>query len=326
MYVYGLAAFARLVAENPDPQLRAAYHDYAMKFANAAMETMWAFMPDWDTWQAGNYVEGTFVFPHRIPTASQCLEARERAIEHVRQFDPEHFDEDFLKLIDDKKGECERLRDYAGKPLSHNMSGALVMSLIELWRALDSDFYRTSPDRASNAELTRGVIPLVVTRHQRYFFNRLRIKYDRYTACAMHGTTGTTYQIRMSRTRHTATWTCSISTSCGAVSIDSTRKWHPWASPFRCTMRMLRRFANTFLHIARPAEIDRGGNVRGNVDGDATEPDEKTGKTDGNNSRVGRVGHARGGRRHGVPAVPRRVVAHRHHRGAARKCPEVSRA
>ena len=47
---------------------------------------------------------------------------------------------------------------------------------------------------------------------------------------------------------------------------------------------MLRRFANTFLHqIARPAEIDRGGNVRGNVDGDATEPDEKTGETDGNN-------------------------------------------
>ena len=43
---------------------------------------------------------------------------------------------------------------------------------------------------------------------------------------------------------------------------------------------MVRRFANTFLQqIARPAEIDRGGNVRGNVAGDATEPDEN-GKTD----------------------------------------------
>ena len=88
IYVYGLAAFARLVAEDPDPQLRTAYHDYAMKFANSAMETMWAFMPDWDTWQAGNYVEGTFVFPHRIPTASQCLEARDQAKEHVRSSTP----------------------------------------------------------------------------------------------------------------------------------------------------------------------------------------------------------------------------------------------
>ena len=35
------------------PPLQAAYHDDAMKFANATMETMWAFMPDWDTRQAG---------------------------------------------------------------------------------------------------------------------------------------------------------------------------------------------------------------------------------------------------------------------------------
>ena len=136
------------------------------------------------------------------------------------------------------------------------MSMALVMSFIELWRALDSHFYRTSPHRAGNAELTRGVIPLMVTRHQRYFFNRLRLK-NGHKACAMSGTTGTTYQIRLSRTRHTATWTCSISTSCGAVLIDSTRKWHLWASPFRCTMRMLRALCQ---HL--PAYCAAGGNRR----------------------------------------------------------------
>ena len=50
--------------------------------------------------------------------------------------------------------------------------------------------------------------------------------------------------------------------------------------PIRLNMTMLRRFANTFLHIAPPAEIDFGGNVRENVHGDATRPDKDTGKTD----------------------------------------------
>ena len=282
MYVYGLAAFARLVAEDPDPQLRAAYHDDAMKFANATMETMWAFMPDWDTRQAGNHVEGTFVLPHRIPTASQCLEARDLAIEHVRQFDPElspeHF-EAFLKDMNDAKGEGARLRDYAGKPLAHNMSMALVMSFIELWRALDSHFYRTSPHRAGNAELTRGVIPLVVTRHQRYFFNRLRPKgnFSRYewnygddvpnpaVEDTSHGNLDMFYIDILWR------------------SFDRLNaQVAPMGEPIPLHDRMLRAFANTFLHIARPAEIDGGGNVRGRVNGDATKPN-KEGKTDGNN-------------------------------------------
>jgi hypothetical protein len=281
VYVYGLAAFARLVAEDPDPQRRAAYGADAMKFANATMETMWAFMPDWDTWQAGNYVEGTFVLPHRIPTASQCVEARERAKEHVRQFDREHFEE-ILKLIDDVKGECERLRDYAGKPLAHNMSAALVMSFIELWRALDSHFYRTSPDRASNAELTRGVIPLVVTRHQRYFHNRLRLKYDHIQGQRYAWNYGddvpNPHVENMSHANLDMFYIDILWRSFDRLNAQVA----PMGEPIPLHDAVLRRFANTFLHIARPAEIDRGGNVRGNVDGDATKP--KEGKTDWNNS------------------------------------------
>ena len=94
LYVYGLAAFARLVAEDPDPQLRAAYHDDAMKFANAAMETMWAFMPDWDTWQAGNHVEGTFVLPPPDPDRQPVRRgprARNRARPPVRPREPRGF-------------------------------------------------------------------------------------------------------------------------------------------------------------------------------------------------------------------------------------------
>lgn len=56
-----------------------------------------------------------------------------------------------------------------------------MMSFIELWRALDSDFYRMSPERTSSGELARGVIPLMVARHQRYFVNRLGNDGPRYT-------------------------------------------------------------------------------------------------------------------------------------------------
>ena len=74
-----------------------------------------------------------------------------------------------------------------------------------------------------------------------------------------------------------------MSTCCGAVSTDSTRKWRAWASRFRWTMRCCAASPTRSLQqIARPAEIDRGGNVRGNVDGAATKPND-IGETDGNN-------------------------------------------
>ena len=58
-----------------------------MKFANAALETFSAFLPEFDTRQAGQFVEGTFHRPRRFPTARQCAEARDRAKEHVWRFD-----------------------------------------------------------------------------------------------------------------------------------------------------------------------------------------------------------------------------------------------
>ena len=143
-----------------------------MKFANAALETMLVFLPDFDTRQVDGFVEGVFHRPRLIPTASQCAEARDRAKAHVRQFDSENFD-GLSAEIDKAYAACTVAGRYAGKPLAHNEAGALMMSLIELWRALDSDFYRTSPERHSNADLARGLIPLMVTRFQRYFVNRL---------------------------------------------------------------------------------------------------------------------------------------------------------
>ena len=157
VYLYGIAAFARLVAEH-----RASHEVYgaqAVKFANAALETMWAFMPEFDTRQLDRFVEGTIYRPRRFPTASECTDARDDAKEHVHLHDSRNF-EGLSALIDDAYSVCMSAGDYAGKPLAHNEAGALMMSFIELWRALDSDLYRTSPDRQSNADLAHGMIPL----------------------------------------------------------------------------------------------------------------------------------------------------------------------
>ena len=42
--------------------------------------------------------------------------------------------EDLFPRIDKAKSDCGETGSYAGKPLAHNESGALVMSFIELWR------------------------------------------------------------------------------------------------------------------------------------------------------------------------------------------------
>ena len=276
VYLYGMAAFARLVAEHAASQ--AVYGALAVKFANAAMETFWAFMPDFDTRQVGSFVEGTIYRPRLFPTASQCADARDRAKEHVRAFDSQHI-EGLSALIDDAYSDCTEAGRYAGKPLAHNEAGALMMSFIELWRALDSDLYRTSPDRQSNADLARGVIPLMVTRLQRYFVNRLQHE---------NGGPGGHYQWHYNDDVPAPHFENTSHANLDMFYLDVLRRSldrldaqvAPVGEPITLNDEIVRRFANTFLQqIARPEEIDGGGNVRGDVTGEATEPDEN-GKTD----------------------------------------------
>ena len=65
----------------------------------------------------------------------------------------------------------------------------------------------------------------------------------------------------------------------GTVHTEPLPQVAPAGEPILLNAPMQGRFANTFLHVGRPAEIDRGGHVRGNVHGDPTEPD-KAGRTD----------------------------------------------
>jgi hypothetical protein len=53
LYAYPIAAFARIVAE--DTSLHAAYGGDAVRYANAAMQTMWMIMPQVKYRQAGSF-------------------------------------------------------------------------------------------------------------------------------------------------------------------------------------------------------------------------------------------------------------------------------
>ena len=188
-YAYPIAAFARIVAE--DPTLHTTYGNDAVRYTNAVLKTVWAFMPQIDYRNpssgdgdfacdkaflpqiAGNFLEAylrnsegppTSEGQPTRPTQQECEAAYQKAVND----DPEH--------VDRHKGMrkiCNDSRIIAGLPMAHNENLAFTMVLIELWRALESAFYRQSPARSRDAEPTRTLIPLLVSRQQRYFVNHL---------------------------------------------------------------------------------------------------------------------------------------------------------
>jgi hypothetical protein len=268
LYAYGVAAFARIVSE--DPSLQAEYGADAVRFANETLKTMWAFMTGWDTWLAWNVLpEGTFNRPAVFPTAAQCKQTHDFSYEHALEFAGVDGQKptDVLKKIDDATSQnCLRAGAYAGKPEAHNQSGMLISMMIELWRALDSDFYRHSQNRSSDSDLARGLIPVVVARHQRFFVNSLQIRNgslgERYW---WHYNDGVPDPHTEDGHSHLDMFNLDVLrrgfSRLNAVTASS-------GEPIVLNDVMLQRFANTFLQeIARPDEIDRGGDFRFDLDG-----------------------------------------------------------
>lgn len=164
LYAYPIAAFARIVAE--DASLHAAYGNDAVHYANVVIETVWTFIPQIRYRNAGSFVEAWIATHDNYrtkPTTKNCEDAYEQAL----KVDPGAPNGDMLKG-------CKELRVAAGSPLAHNENLAFAMVLIELSRALDSAFYRQSPARSQDAEPTRALIPLLVSRQHRYFMNRVQ--------------------------------------------------------------------------------------------------------------------------------------------------------
>jgi len=165
LYAYPIAAFARIVAGNPS--LQGAYGNDAMDGANAVLETVNLFLPQIRGRRAGAFIEAALTMHdgyRNKPSASDCQGEYDR---NMRD-DPQN-----RNRWDQICKNCNNLRKQAGHPLAHNENFAFAMVLIELSRVLDSDFYQHSPRRSSNAGSIRGLLPVIVSRQQRYFVNRL---------------------------------------------------------------------------------------------------------------------------------------------------------
>jgi len=275
LYAYGLAAFARIVSEDPSLQTQygpdaARYGPDAVKYANEALKTMWTFMSGFNSWLAWNVVpEGTFMRPAVFPTTEQCQQAHDFSYEHALEFAGVNGakPDDVLRLIDNALSQsCLRAGSYAGKPEAHNQSGMLISMMIELWRALDSDFYRSAETRSGDSELAHGVIPLVVVLHQRFFADNLHIRSssrgENYWWNYNDGVPDPHIEDGHSHLdmfnldvlrRGFLRLNAAVAGTGEAIALDDA---------------MLQRFANTFLdEIARPDEIDGGGDFRFDVNG-----------------------------------------------------------
>jgi hypothetical protein len=287
IYNHTLAAFARIVLEDPslqsiiDPvtpdrpdKLDPNGHTYveeAVAAANAALETYQVFAPQfWARTSANDGImEGTF---NRSPVAPRpmydCVPARNAAVARAQALitDPQLLS-DTLKDINRNSPVCTDALQFAGAPLAHNESGSLMMSFIELWRALDTIQYQSSLQRSPDADAVRNMIPLMAARHQRYFVNRLQTRQD--------GAQGERYwwhynddvvREHAEDTDHghlDMRYVYVLKDSFDRLNAIVTLK----GEPLDLDDGMLRRFANTFLEqLARPNEIDTGGEFRGDMD------------------------------------------------------------
>jgi hypothetical protein len=269
VYLYPIVAFARLVLE--DASLQEQHGGAAMLFANAGIETFQTFASQLDYQQtAAGYIEGTINRPTVFPTSSQCQSAKQAATYHATQFSG-LTGEDLKKLLDrinGAGGACDTAGGEAGLPLAHNESAALMIAYIELWRALDSAYYRDSPLRGTGASLVHALIPFVIARHQRYFLNRLQLldntaegqRYRwNYNDDVPHPHIEDTSHANLDML-----YVCVLRVSRDRLHAITALTGEPIA----LDDGHVRRFANTFLQeISRPAEIDAGGNLRADVDG-----------------------------------------------------------
>ncbi len=259
-YAYGPAAFARIVAEHPN--LQGLYGDCAMRYANETIKTVQLFLLSQVAYRrAGSFIEATLINPTAFrtnrPTNDQCDAAFEQAL-------------DDGVLTDERwRNQCKSLHLAAGVDLDHNWNQWYMMVLIELSSALDSPWYRNHRDAAPEARQFRTLLPLVVSRFHRYFFNRLRTVGSGATARFVWNYNDGTPNTRLEDTSH------------GAVDIRGlevlranfprlARAAAAAGEPIVFHNDQLRLFANTFLQ-----KIASGTNLAEDVGGKAASPSDR---------------------------------------------------
>jgi hypothetical protein len=212
LYAYPMAAFARIVAE--DPALYATYGADAKAAATSILQMLQAFWPELQDPNLTPGGENFFANPVgvRLLTYETCSRAYSAALQlwyagmsvandpAWAYADGQALEAGFQKCSTDS----QVIAAYpTAHPLAHNEYQAFVMALIELSRALDSDLYKVglpqcapvftsrsplvtrcrplypplyppppSPPLQYVEDVARRIIPAIVAGAQRYYFNR----------------------------------------------------------------------------------------------------------------------------------------------------------
>jgi hypothetical protein len=172
MYAYSIARFARIVFE--DARLHEAYGPYAIDAVNAALETALLFLPEFDTRPDRQFAQGFLALPiSHAWTDADCqaeFDRERKEIERTRPVSPDELSDMGVWL-----GMCTGWNDPANshKPYAYNLNGGYGLTLLEVNRAIESQYYRRSGREAQSAALARGLFPLMIARIQRYFHSAL---------------------------------------------------------------------------------------------------------------------------------------------------------
>jgi hypothetical protein len=156
VFSYPIAAFARIVAENP--ALYPAYSAFAQAAAIQVLQTVEAFLPEFREQNDGHgHIEGYFVSPpsgQTLLTEDACNRAK--SVWGLPSY-----------------GECRENQRSSGAVEPYNRTHAFIKVLIELSRALDSPLFSQNQRVLLMARL---VMPSTVATAHRYFANRLEIR------------------------------------------------------------------------------------------------------------------------------------------------------
>jgi hypothetical protein len=144
LFTYPMAAFGRRVADHPTRY--AQYHDDAIHFITAAIETFSAFLEELHLTETDAWAY--FIVPRSYSTL-QC----------------------------NGNHACEVYRDTAGQPLAYNENLSMMKALAEVALASDSALYRGSPDaNPVRLQLATKEAPLVIAKNCTFFEQHLRPK------------------------------------------------------------------------------------------------------------------------------------------------------
>lgn len=176
VYSYPMAAFARIVAERPD--LHASHGADAVAFASAALQTVAV--------HANELRDGpgdSRFFAHPLAYRALLTNARCQLAYDIAGagYGPDGWimtqEVPDPGRLDGLRKSCCRASDLAGRAMPHNKSHALQMTMIEVWRAVESAFLRPQLDDAL-AAWARARLPLEIRRTYRWFARHLRPQND----------------------------------------------------------------------------------------------------------------------------------------------------